>query len=74
MSKVTIIASFMLYFALWLVQKNSHPSLNQSDSKLKTNQDFVTGVFPRFRKFGCFLLGLVIWLWEVEAVVKKIAK
>ena len=33
---------------------NSHHSLNQSDSKLKTNHNLVACVFPRFRPLGCF--------------------
>ena len=41
--------------------------------KTKTNHDWVARVFPRFRMFGCFLLGLVVWLCKVEAVVKTIA-
>ena len=49
--------------------ENSHHSFKQSDSKLKP----IPIVFPRFRVFGCFLLGLVVWLCKVEAVVKTIA-
>ena len=41
--------------------------------KTKTNHDWVARVFPRFRMFGRFLLGLVVWLCKVEAVVKTIA-
>ena len=53
--------------------ENSHHSFNQSDSKLKP----ITTWSPAFsRVSGClviFLLGLVVWLWKVEAVVKTIA-
>ena len=53
--------------------ENSHHSFNQFRFKTKTNHDLVTRVFPRFRMFGYFLLGLVVWLCKVEAVVKTIA-
>ena len=46
-----------------------HHSFNQSDSNLKQ----ITTCSPAFsRVSGClvFLLGLFVWLWKVEAVVK----
>ena len=37
--------------------ENSRYSLNRSDVKIKTNDDLVTRIFPRFTQFACFFFG-----------------
>ena len=44
-------------------EKSRH-FLNQSDAKLKINNDLIACVFPRFRKFGCFIVSSH-WPWKV---------
>ena len=54
MSKVTECdCLFFLSFSPWLVQK-THASLSRHRCVTNTHHDFVVGVFPPLKKFGCF--------------------